>query len=287
MTGLISECEKYFHCNDLYNVLGVKRDCKPEELRKAFYKMSLLHHPDRQAESAKEAATIRFQTLSKVYSLLSDHDKRAIYDESGVVDDEDVLSSKTYDDWVKYWELLFPRITTKQIDEYRAKYRDSEEELNDLVEIYQRSNGNMDVILESLLFSSDSDEKRIRHLIDGLIKEGRVEAYDQYVNESPTKAAKRAKRALKEKKLFERDQRRAKKRKSEQTVDESSESLCKAILENRTKRAESLLDHLTKKYCNNTEPIKRKTSLPYSVFLVAGFHCPFSGLSQLLKHPQP
>ena len=45
--------------------------------------MSLKVHPDRVSESEKEEATLKFQTLGKLYSILSDKDKKAIYDESG------------------------------------------------------------------------------------------------------------------------------------------------------------------------------------------------------------
>lgn len=40
-------------------------------------------HPDRVAEEDKEEATSKFQTLGKVYSVLSDKEKKAVYDETG------------------------------------------------------------------------------------------------------------------------------------------------------------------------------------------------------------
>lgn len=47
----------------------------------------------------------RFQAVSAAYKVLSDSEKRAVYDESGEVDDEDVLDKDR--DWDQYWRLLF------------------------------------------------------------------------------------------------------------------------------------------------------------------------------------
>ncbi len=52
-------------------------------VKRAYYKQSLKVHPDRVGEEEKENATEKFQTLGKVYSILSDSEKRKIYDETG------------------------------------------------------------------------------------------------------------------------------------------------------------------------------------------------------------
>ena len=52
-------------------------------VKKAYYKQSLRVHPDRVTDDEKENATEKFQTLGKVYSILSDKEKRKIYDETG------------------------------------------------------------------------------------------------------------------------------------------------------------------------------------------------------------
>ena len=52
-------------------------------VRKAYHKISLLVHPDRVEESEKLEATEKFKVLGKIHSILSDKEKKAIYDESG------------------------------------------------------------------------------------------------------------------------------------------------------------------------------------------------------------
>ncbi len=52
-------------------------------VKRGYHKLSLKVHPDRVGEDEKEKATLKFQTLGKLYSILSDKEKKAIYDESG------------------------------------------------------------------------------------------------------------------------------------------------------------------------------------------------------------
>jgi len=52
-------------------------------VRKAYHKLSLLVHPDRVEEKKKAEATEKFKVLGRIHSILSDNEKRAIYDESG------------------------------------------------------------------------------------------------------------------------------------------------------------------------------------------------------------
>lgn len=71
---------------DYYEVLGVGKDVKEEELKKAYKKMAVKYHPDRHAgksdEERKEAEE-RFKEGAEAYDVLSDPEKRAVYDRYG------------------------------------------------------------------------------------------------------------------------------------------------------------------------------------------------------------
>lgn len=64
---------------DYYKVLGVSKDAKPEEIKKAFRKIARENHPDQHPGDAKAEA--RFKEASEANSVLSDPKKRKEYDE--------------------------------------------------------------------------------------------------------------------------------------------------------------------------------------------------------------
>ena len=65
---------------DYYEVLGVSRGCSEEELKRAFRKLALEFHPDRNKDAG---ATDRFKEVNEAYQVLSDREKRAAYDRFG------------------------------------------------------------------------------------------------------------------------------------------------------------------------------------------------------------
>jgi molecular chaperone DnaJ len=66
--------------SDYYRILGVERGADEAELKKAYRKMAMQYHPDRNNEPDAEA---RFKELTEAYEVLRDPDKRAIYDRYG------------------------------------------------------------------------------------------------------------------------------------------------------------------------------------------------------------
>ncbi|KAL6861181.1 hypothetical protein ACP4OV_016881 [Aristida adscensionis] len=77
---------------DLYAVLGLRKECTDAELRVAYRRLAMRWHPDRCSASGSatrvEEAKERFQAIQGAYSVLSDSNKRFLYD-VGVYDGED------------------------------------------------------------------------------------------------------------------------------------------------------------------------------------------------------
>ncbi len=67
---------------DYYNVLGVSKSSSQDEIKKAYRKLALKHHPDRNKENKNEAED-KFKEISEAYEVLSDSQKRARYDQLG------------------------------------------------------------------------------------------------------------------------------------------------------------------------------------------------------------
>jgi curved DNA-binding protein len=68
---------------DYYEVLGVPRTAKPEEIKRAYRKLARKHHPDLQPPAQRGKASERFQEINEAHEVLSDPEKRAKYDALG------------------------------------------------------------------------------------------------------------------------------------------------------------------------------------------------------------
>ena len=66
-----------------YEILGVPKDAGDDALKKAYRKLALLWHPDRNPPEKKEQSEKKFKEISAAYETLSDPQKRAIYDQAG------------------------------------------------------------------------------------------------------------------------------------------------------------------------------------------------------------
>lgn len=66
---------------DYYAVLGVARDASADDLKRAYRKLALENHPDRNPENPEAEA--RFKAISEAYDVLKDEQKRAAYDRFG------------------------------------------------------------------------------------------------------------------------------------------------------------------------------------------------------------
>ncbi|HHF7345112.1 TPA: molecular chaperone DnaJ [Legionella feeleii] len=66
---------------DYYELLGVSRNAEESEIKKAYRKLAMKYHPDR--NSNDKAAEEKFKEIQKAYAVLSDQQKRAAYDRFG------------------------------------------------------------------------------------------------------------------------------------------------------------------------------------------------------------
>ncbi len=70
---------------DYYEILGVKRDAKPEEIKKAYRRLARKYHPD--VNPGDKSAEERFKQTTEAHDVLSDPKKRKVYDRFGEYSD--------------------------------------------------------------------------------------------------------------------------------------------------------------------------------------------------------
>jgi DnaJ-class molecular chaperone len=71
---------------ELYNILEIPKTASDDEIKKAYKKAALKHHPDRNPNNPD--ATAKFQEVGKAFATLNDPQKRQRYDQFGIIDGE-------------------------------------------------------------------------------------------------------------------------------------------------------------------------------------------------------
>ncbi|XP_012056740.1 PREDICTED: dnaJ homolog subfamily C member 9 [Atta cephalotes] len=260
MASLLDLCEQYFGARNFYEVLKISKTANDKQVKKAYHKLSLLVHPDRVEENIKAEATEKFKVLGRIHSILSDSEKRKIYDESGQYDEES--EEVVMCNWADYWRSLFKEITVEDINNYEKNYKGSETEIKDLKRAYIDSKGDMDYILEAVPFTNCDEEPRLHTIIQDLIERGEVPEYTTFTNENKKKKQRRRRKWAKEAAEAERLEKMLK---IENEENAAANDLA-LVIQNRNKaranQAENFFDSLIDKYAKKTEKSNKSKASP-------------------------
>ncbi|KAI4325696.1 hypothetical protein MLD38_031072 [Melastoma candidum] len=116
---------------DLYGVLGVNKECPASELRDAYKKLALRWHPDRCSATGNskmvEESKKKFQAIQHAYSVLSDANKRFMYDIGAYDSDDDEDDQNGMGDFLN--EMATMMSQTKNCD-------DGDESLEELQDLF-------------------------------------------------------------------------------------------------------------------------------------------------------
>ncbi|KAL8133512.1 chaperone protein dnaJ 6-like [Apium graveolens] len=162
----------------LYGVLGVERTATQQEIKRAYHKLALRLHPDKNPgdEEAKE----KFQQLQKVISILGDEEKRALYDQTGCTDDAE-LAEDVVRDLSEFFRTMYKKVTEADVDEFEANYRGSDSEKKDLIDLYNKYKGNMTRLFCYMICSDPKlDSHRFKDILDENIAAGEMKSTKAY-----------------------------------------------------------------------------------------------------------
>jgi DnaJ homolog subfamily C member 9 len=155
---------------DLYaDVLACPATADQAGLRKAYYRRALVFHPDKQQQAGRvstssddEAIQLKFQAISAAYQLLQDPDSRAAYDETGEIPDQaaDETDCAGADQWKEYFDQIFGKVTTADIESFSSKYKCSDEERRDVLAEFYKRKGDLVAMLDYVMLSEPRDAQR-------------------------------------------------------------------------------------------------------------------------------
>ncbi|KAL8803155.1 MAG: hypothetical protein Q9182_003327 [Xanthomendoza sp. 2 TL-2023] len=183
-----------------YATLNLTPSASAAEVRTAYKKLALKHHPDKVDPSQKSTAHNTFQKIAFAYAILSSPHRRTLYDTTGST--SETLSSLSDNDnfnWLSFFRTQYSAISTSTLSDFSASYKSSTEERKDLLAAYSQHEGRMNKIYEVVMLSNPlDDEDRFREIIDDAIEKGKVEGYKAYVKEPQHSRTARMKKAKRE-----------------------------------------------------------------------------------------
>jgi len=172
--------------------------------------------------------------------------KRVIYDETGIVDGEEMLfSKKTGKEWEEYWKLFFKKFTTEDIEAFENGYKNSKDEEQDIINTYKKLKGDITHILDYIIGSEEEDLSRYIQIIQNHIDAGDITKYSAF-----QKSCEDLKKTKKKREIAREKEKKSATRLATKKLDKNKgqdeDSLKYAIVNKKAKNAENMEDLVAK-----------------------------------------
>jgi DnaJ family protein C protein 9 len=260
---ITQQIKLHFGSTNLYEIFQVSSEAKTSEIKKAYMKLALKHHPDKGGDAGT------FQALSMIHSILSDEEKRKIYNESGLIDsdaDDNLESSEqNFEFWNDYFRALFPKLTISAIEKFAKEYIGSKEEETDLLNAYEKCSGDCLKIMDLIMFAEEGEEQRIVSKLDSLIKENKIvsnKKYEKSKEKLLQKYEKYIQKIVNEQEIEDDGEQNKKKRKHSKKESETAngdDDLAMLIqMKNQKKSENDLFSKIISKYSDRPEKEGKK-----------------------------
>ena len=142
-----------------YEIFELEKTATTQEIKKSFRRLALIYHPDKNKNVNAEQD---FRYINHIFSVLSDAEKRAIYDETGFYNEDESTSSSS--------SMNFKKVTKQEIDEYEKTYFGSDDEVEDLLYAHKRCHGDWLLMIEYIPFANIESIDRFKKLYDNIQK---------------------------------------------------------------------------------------------------------------------
>lgn len=224
---------------------------------------------DKAGPDEKEAANKKFQEIAFAYAILSDGHRRKRYDLTGSTAES--LEDDDEFDWLSFYRQQFEDVVSEEnINRISLEYKNSANERRDLLNAYEKYQGQFHAIYESVMLSDIlEDDDRFRQILDEEIAKGTIASYEAYERDNTDQARQQAKDAER-KRREDYDKREAKKaaagksqgKTKAKKSDASGMADLAAMIQQRQKaRNGGFFDHLEAKYAPKSKGGKRASPM--------------------------
>lgn len=160
--------DQHIPSNDLYKILEVARTAEIHEIKANYYRLALIHHPDRTKNTDKTIAIEKFDILHRAYSILSNPHTKAHYDTGK----SNITLGKTTP--IEKWEQYLRIVNSTDIQCTRQKYQGSETEESDIIREFVIGKGSITHLFNTIPFFRYEDETRIIEIVKRSIEIGKI-----------------------------------------------------------------------------------------------------------------
>lgn len=198
---------------DPYSVLGLLSSATPLDIKRAYKKLSLKYHPDKLQQTKLVLPQDEFTKIQFSYSILSDPMKRQRYDNTGSLELLDVDDSEGFN-WREYFESINTKITIDMIEEDKARYQNSQEEEQDIINNFIYYDGDFLKLFETIphLEFNELSESRVFEIIEtkvinnpnSCLDKSTIKSWDKYKKSRKTKVKSMLKKLAREAKEAEK-----------------------------------------------------------------------------------
>lgn len=232
----------------LYAVLSVAPEATSNDIARAYRRLALQYHPDRNPEGVET-----FKKISNAYSILSDKEKRAIYDATGIATDEHPDDTAAVNRQQRSAELA------SQVNNFFRTYAGSSEETDDVVKCFQKTAGNFSkMIREQLLFDNGitTEVQRLHGVVEGLLKTGRLQETPAWRETSTPASVKKIERRMRRER--EEAEEALKEMAGAAPADGDLNALQLAMQQRQQASWSSMMDRLETKYVEKEKSFKKR-----------------------------